>query len=366
MALTEVPELGPVRQASILASFEDVQSLFRAGRKDLASRTLLKDFQVHHIKNIDWDVYDQRFRESLKHGVRVVDFKDPAYPRRLLHMASPPLLLYYRGELSILHKRCVLGVVGSRRMTEYGRRVIQKFVPELVEKGVVIVSGLAFGVDGEAHGATIKSNGLTAAVLAAGVVSAQPHAQQGLFDQIIARGGCVVSEFSGLEGWDPEPFHFPRRNRLISGLSDGVLVVEAGQKSGALITARYALEQNREVFAVPGNIFQPLSEGCVQLIGHGAKPVQGAKDVLCEFKLAERDAIPPLFGDDPVKIATDHFESPLEKKIFDLCLNEPQTFDVLVESAEEPASFVSAVVTKMVLMGKIREMTGKRFVAEGM
>jgi DNA processing protein len=202
------------------------------------------------------------------------------YPAQLASIYLPPAVLYWRGNDIIPNDNC-LAVVGARKANRYGQEVVATLVPDLVERGWVIVSGGALGIDSMAHKATVLCGGKTVAVLGSGLLRTYPHTNDKLFDQIVDHGGSIVSSFPlTLEAL---PGHFPARNRIIAGLSRGCLVVQAAQKSGALITAGYALEQGRDVFAVPGAINDPLSAGCHKLLQQGAKLVYTVEDIMQEY-----------------------------------------------------------------------------------
>lgn len=291
----------------------------------------------------------------MKDEILSVAQTDANFPQRLKHIAFCPERIFYRGALEILHRETLLAVVGTRNMSSYGEEVVKGFIPELVRAGVVIVSGLAFGVDRAAHLACLRSGGLTVAVQAQGVDVATPRSNQPVYAEILSHGGCVLSEFAR---WQKDGFHpgtFPRRNRIISGLCDGVLVVEAPEKSGALITAEFALEQNRNVYAVPGSIYQKNQRGCLELLKMGAKPVSTPADILDELKITHaREKV----------LDVDVFESSLEKSIHALCAGIPRRINDIADAMNENISFVSAAITKMQLRGKLMEIKGEGFLAK--
>ena len=213
-------------------------------------------------------------------GVSLLTYRDPEYPSLLKEISSSPPMLYVRGDISMLSFPQI-AMVGSRNTSSNGRQTAESFSSELAANGFVITSGLALGIDASAHKGAIKAGGKTIGVIGTGIDRVYPARNARLFEDIVSSGGAIVSEFP--LGTEAVPHNFPRRNRTISGLSCGTLVVEAALKSGSLITARYALEQNREVFAIPGSIHNPLSRGCNSLIKSGAKLVERAEDILEEL-----------------------------------------------------------------------------------
>ncbi len=221
-------------------------------------------------------------------NVGVTGFFDADFPPLLKHIPDPPLILFYRGSLGVFSQPTV-AVVGARRCTGAGRELARHLGGGLAKPGCCIVSGLAAGVDAAAHDGALRAGGLTAAFLGSGLAQVYPRRHAALVDAIVAAGGIVVSEYPSAT--PPRPFRFPERNRLISGASMAVIVVEASRRSGSLITARLALEQGRDVYACPGPVQSPLSEGCHELIRHGAGLVTDARDVLNNLGL---EALPAL------------------------------------------------------------------------
>ncbi|BBJ27520.1 DNA-processing protein DprA [Athalassotoga saccharophila] len=212
-------------------------------------------------------------------GIELIPIEDERYPSSLAQIKDPPLLLYVKGKRMDALGKFAIAIVGSRMATSYGRNVAAKLSTELSRSGVVIVSGLAHGIDSVAHEEASKY-GLTIGVLGTGIDIVYPRSKDTVFQKVM-ENGCLVSEFP--LGTMPAKWTFPKRNRIIAGLSMGIIVVEASTKSGSLITARLGLEEGREIFAVPGSIFSPTSEGTINLIKHGAKCVTSAEDVLEEF-----------------------------------------------------------------------------------
>lgn len=213
-------------------------------------------------------------------NIEEIKINDIKYPEQLKNIYEPPKRLYVLGNIEILHNTSI-AIIGSRKFTEYGKNVALKLAKELSEKGIVIVSGLAKGIDSYAHIGTLNNKGKTIAVLGSGIKEIYPKENIELAKMIIRNGGCIISEYS--PDTKPDKMNFPKRNRIISGLSKGVVIVEATEKSGALITADYALEQGRDVFAIPGDIFNKNYVGTNKLIQDGAKLITSYDDILNEI-----------------------------------------------------------------------------------
>lgn len=287
----------------------------------------------------------------IKSGVTVVTMADATYPANLKEIYDPPPILYIRGELSAGDQRS-LAVVGSRRMSSYGRQATSSLVAELVKYNLTIVSGLAFGIDAVSHKTALENGGRSLIVLASGVDKATPVSNSHLADQVVQSGkGAVISEFP--LGQEPKPFYFPIRNRIISGLSLGVLVVEAAEKSGALITARCALDQGREVFSVPGPIFSSTSKGTAKLIQDGAKLVTSAADVLEELSISKSEPALLLAETTPA--------SPAEACILAAVAAEELFIDEIIRFTSLPAGTVQALLTGLVVKGMVVEVGGGRY-----
>ncbi len=295
---------------------------------------------------------EKEFEKLTQEGIEVITIKDKEYPLLLKEIFEPPALFYFRGNKEILKKTCI-AVVGSRRITNYGKAVIPEIISGLVQKNLVIVSGLALGVDAEAHRQTLNVGGKTIGVLGSGIdeKSIYPVFNRTLGKNIIEKQGLILSEYP--PGTLALPHHFPRRNRLISGLSKGVVVIEAAERSGALITARLALEQNREVFAIPGNIHQPYSFGSNRLIQMGAKLVLTADDVLEELNLVD------------LKEAKKELPLPASKEealIFEVLSAEPLQIDQIAKKTNLAPAKVSATLSIMEINGKVKNLGGMSYI----
>jgi DNA processing protein len=282
VGLSLLPGIGPARFNKLLERCGQPERAWHASETDLVAAGVdAKSIPALLEKRRTLDL-DAELEKLRRYGVRVLTLHDPDYPPRLREIYNPPALLYVRGEITRQDDQAV-GVVGTRSPTVYGRELAARIVPELVAAGLTVVSGLARGIDSIAHNAALQAGGRTIAVLGCGVDVIYPSENRRLFERILEHG-AVVSEYP--LGTKPDAFNFPARNRIISGLSLGSVVVEAGSSSGASITADYALEQNREVFAFPGRATDPRSAGCNRLIRDGrAKLVTCTQDILDELDL---------------------------------------------------------------------------------
>lgn len=347
--LHSLPGLGSRSLHKIEEAFGSFQSFYQADRS------------VLHASFIDTAVIDaileqrrvspERLLEAYEsHDIRIVCWNEPLYPQKLKHISNPPYVLYYRGDLGITDQPC-LAIVGSRAATLYGKTTAQKLARELAAAGMVIVSGLARGIDSEAHRGALES-GRTIAVLGSGPNVIYPSENRGLYQDIIA-SGAVISEFPLHTA--PEPHNFPLRNRIISGLSKGVLVIEAKEKSGALITADFALEQGKDVFALPGPINSKTSAGPNNLIKQGAKLITGIEDVLEEYydinrtqRKAEQGRL--VWLDDS------------EKQILDLLEPNSLHFDEVLEATGLDIGRLSTLLLKLEMEGIIKSLPGNYYV----
>ena len=288
---------------------------------------------------------------------QLVTLSEEAYPDLLRWLPDPPPVLYVRGEL-LPQDKMAIAVVGSRRPSRYGRVMAEQFGAELATRGFTVVSGLARGVDGLAHQGALKAGGRTIAVLGCGVNRVYPPEHRRLYEEIRAQGS-VVSEF----GFDTKPdrWNFPRRNRIISGLTLGVVVVEASERSGSLHTAHHATEQGREVFAVPGRIDVESSRGAHRLIQGGAKLVTGVGDILDELPEAVRDsALQYAKGQAHVEEPVPDL-SPQEARVLGLLGAEEKHIEAVIEASRLPAHLVASILATLELQGVARQFPGKFF-----
>lgn len=289
LALTVCDGIGPVRLLQLLRYFGSAKKAWNAPKGELQAAGLGKkiatDIETFR-KKFSLQTYEEKL-EKLR--ISYLTLQDTTYPHLLKQIKNPPSILYKKGTYLFNRKDNLLSVVGTRRITEYGREVTEKIVSELVVARCVIVSGLAMGVDAVAHEATLKAKGNTIAVLGSGVDFCTPAENQRLYDAIIANGGAIISEYP--LGMAPNKGSFPARNRIIAGLSQGVLVTEGAFDSGSLITANDAMEYHRKVFAVPGPITSSVSTGPIALISKGATIVTSAKDILKALEIKNSGTI---------------------------------------------------------------------------
>jgi DNA processing protein len=289
LALLRAPGVGPRTFEALVGRFGSAAQVFAAPVEALGGLGLGRD-ALAWLRKPDWERVEADLRWLEGPGCHCLGLDDPAYPASLREIADPPPLLFVRGAAEALGGR-QLAVVGSRNPSPMGVRFARDFARDLTQAGFAVTSGLALGVDAAAHRGALEAGGLTFAVAGTGLDQVYPRSHQSLAESILAQGGALVSEFP--IGTPPQAGNFPRRNRIISGLALGVLVVEAALKSGSLITARLAAEQGREVFALPGSINDPLARGCNHLIKQGAKLVEAVDDILEEFSVARLSAAPP-------------------------------------------------------------------------
>jgi DNA processing protein len=281
--------------------------------------------------------------ELAKRDINLITIEDPQYPARLLQIADPPVFLYYKGSIDIINEPTI-ACVGKREMSTYGERVVDLFIPAFIRGGMITVSGLATGIDAAVAKETLRAGGKTVAVVGHGLADIYPSANRGLAKEIIEQGGLILSEFPLDQPADK--FTFPARNRIIAGLSLGTVVMEAGEGSGACITAELALDYGREVFAVPGQVFDEHYVGCHQLISKGqAKLVATPQEVMAEIGI--------ISSDTESASSTKEYEAAdtEEESILKVLTTMPQSTSELVEKAQLDASIINAKLTMLELGG---------------
>ncbi|MEQ9265954.1 MAG: DNA-processing protein DprA [Balneolaceae bacterium] len=286
LALSIIPGLGVRRARQLVLTCEDITSIFKLTKKELQRFEGIGEASALSILAFkDWDKVDSILLETERDGAYIVSLTEPEYPALLKQIYDPPILLWVKGNVKALSRPGV-GVIGTRNATTYGKKKAIGFTQELSKAGLAIFSGLAYGIDALAHKTAVESNGITVAVLGSGVDNIYPRKHATLAKDIIKSGGAVISEFP--PGTNPDAGNFPVRNRIVSGMSLGVLVIESGIQGGSMITADLALDQNREVFAVPHQLDNASGTGCNYIIKRGtAKLVQTVDDILEELPLDE-------------------------------------------------------------------------------
>ena len=367
LALSLTPGLGPTRARKLVEYFGSVTAAFHASLTELEATGIQAVSAQSLGTGKSLELAQEEMAKATGLGVAVLSLDDPLYPTNLRQIYDPPLVLFVKGNASALLEPGI-AVVGTRHPTPYGSGMAERLACDLANRGLIIISGMARGVDTAAHRGAITAKARTIAVLGTGVDVMYPKENSRLAEQIVALGGAVVSEFP--IGTFPAPQNFPIRNRIISGMSIGVLVVEAAEYSGTRITARCALEQNREVFAVPGNVTNKNSWGPNTLIKQGAKLVATWEDVWEELPEDVRLTLAPKEGVESqagqtASLFGEHELPPHEKKILAvLKADEAMHLDDVVErlETEMSSSEIFAAMFELELSGKVRQLPGKNFV----
>jgi len=366
LALALTPGLGSTRVKKLMEHFGGAEKVFLASLTELEATGMPVASAQSLALGKSVELAQEELVKAAAIGARVIALCDPEYPLRLKEIYDPPVVLFVRGSVEVLSKPGI-AMVGTRHPTPYGTGMAERLAIDLAAHGLTIISGLARGVDTASHRGAIAAKGKTIAVFGTGIDVIYPKENTRLSEQILALGGAFISEFP--VGTFPAPQNFPIRNRIISGMAAGVLVVEAAEYSGTRITARCALEQNRDVYAVPGNVTNKNSWGPNTLIKQGAKLVATWEDVWEELPTDVQTSLTPvadessegesasLFPDDPI--------SPHEKKILKLLkADESVHIDQLVEALEDnmSSSEIFAALFELELNGKVKQLPGKNFV----
>ncbi len=367
LAIALTQGLGPTRSRKLVEHFGGADAVFRASLTELESTGIQAVSAQSLATGKSAELAREEMARAAAAGVTVISAEDAAYPPRLKEIYDPPLVLYVRGSLEVLTQPGI-AMVGTRHPTPYGLGMAERLACDLAAQGLVIISGMARGVDTASHRGAISAKGKTIAVFGTGVDVIYPKENSRLSEQILALGGAIISEFP--IATFPAPQNFPIRNRIISGMSVGVLVVEAAEYSGTRITARCALEQNRDVFAVPGNVTNKNSWGPNTLIKQGAKLVATWEDVWEDLPTPVRLALTPPPSPESAEGSTaslfpNEGLPPHEKRILSLLKADETThIDELVERLEKEmsSSEIFAALFELELTGKIRQMPGKNFV----
>jgi DNA processing protein len=355
LALNLIPDVGPVSAGRLLSAFGSPENIFHMPVNELRQ---VQDIGENRARNIvsfsDWEKVNKEIEKAEKNNVRLIPRNDKAYPETLKRIYGAPVVLYVKGTLQESDKYAV-AVVGSRTATDYGIKTAATISHKLSSSGLTVVSGMARGIDSASHKGALKAGGRTIAVLGSGLDLPYPPENKKLMDEI-SLSGAVVSEFP--LGTPPNKENFPRRNRIISAMSLGVIVIEAALDSGSLITVAYALEQGREVFAVPGNITSRNSKGTNDLIKKGAKLVESAEEVLEELRpqikgVLREEKINP---ERPLPVLTDD-----EQILYSSLSSEPKHIDSIIREINIPTSRALSLLLNLELKGIVRQLQGKQF-----
>lgn len=352
IGLNLVGGIGSTRLKELIAYFGSPEAVFGASRNKLTAIYGIGDKIADKIVTLKKENIEKEIDAAKKLGLKIITVENDDYPLNLKNIFDPPIVLYLKGKLKP-EDNLAIGLVGSRRASFYGLSQAEKFSFELAGQGFTIVSGMARGVDTYSHKGALKSGGRTIAVIGSGFNHLYPAENKKLAEEI-SQNGAVISEFS--LNTEPLPQNFPRRNRLISGMSLGVLVVEAAKNSGALITADFALEQGREVFAIPGKIDSPTSFGTNELIKQGAKLTSNISDILEEFVLSL-----PLKKKELIK-NQELPEIGEEEKLFNLISLQAVQLEELVVKAEMDIPHISDILLKLQIRKLVKQLPGKQFV----
>lgn len=346
VALSRIEGIGPQKLKYLIKASLDYSSIWEIDQpilEKIIGPKLVSDFYIAG-QNFNAQEEISKIKQSKS---EVIYFDDDNYPQVLKEIVDAPPILFIRGNIDLLKMSLKkLAVVGSRKYSSYGKMVVESLIPDLVQSGLVIVSGLALGIDALAHQQTVESNGYTIAVLGSSFDLIYPRENFYLAEKILDKGGLLVSEFP--PGTPPLKQHFPRRNRIIAGISDGVLVIEAAEKSGSLITAQLALDYNREVLAIPGEIFKETSKGVNKLIKEGAQLVSSSQDILSTLKVDMMDK---------EKISS-RVLSAQEEMLLELLAGETMHIDQISERSRLEANQSAQLISQLELVGVVQNVGG--------
>ena len=356
IALNMLPTVGPVRLRKLLEIFEEPQRVLAAKRSELRGAAGIGNEVADQIANwesiVDLAAELDRIREF---DATVITQESPSYPKSLREIHAPPIVLYVWGELQERDHHAI-GIIGARRTTHYGTESAKKLAYQLAYAGLTVISGLARGIDTAAHQGALAAKGRTIAVIGSGLSKLYPPENRALAEKIRDGNGAIVSEFS-ME-IEPDRQTFPMRNRIIAGWSHGVLVVEAGLNSGALITASQALEQGRSVYAVPGHINAPSAFGSNRLIQQGAKLVMDASDILDDLQIL----LPETKPSPEAAVRTLPALSDEERRVYDAIQSTETAIDDIGQKCELPSATVSSALLRLELKRLVKQLPGKYFV----
>lgn len=353
LKLSQMPKIGSARIKSLYQHFKDIRKVWDAGCDDLSAARLISKQAAEQIIAQRGGLDKQKeYRDAIPAGVEAIVLSDARYPRKLMEIYDPPAILYVHGDVSAMHEMAI-AVVGTRHPSVYGRSQASMIAKGLAQNGLLVVSGLAEGIDACAHRAALQANKKTVAVLGSGINMLYPKTNEKLAEEIISNG-AIISEFP--INYPPSKYTFPQRNRIISGLSNGVVVVEGALDSGALITADFALEQGRDVFALPGNVDMPLSAGPNQLIKQGAKLVSTIQDVLDELGISASKVKESAGNPDFSFLLED------ERNVcIVLHAHGIKSVDDIILEIGCPPSKAAEILARLEIKGKVKKLPGSQY-----
>ena len=356
LRLVSVKGLGPETIQKLLTKYSTPGRIFKTSKDELTELSYISYKLAGNIlENQKEEFIENQLALLEKHNVRLLSILDDEYPRLLKYSYNPPIVLYIKGEL-LPEDELTFAVVGTRKPTQYGKIAVRRIVPKLALAGFTIVSGLAYGIDGAAHHEALNAGGRTVAVFGTGLDIVYPSAHRELAERVLTNG-AIISELplgSKIEAWN-----FANRNRIISGMSKGTLVVEGAKTSGALLTSKFALEQNRDIYAIPGNINSPQSEGPNYLIKLGAKIVRNPDDILEEYQLKLKLVNENKSADEKPKVKL----STGEEKIYKLLMKHENnlSLDKMVELTDDSPATLSSVLLQMEFKGLVKRGAQNRY-----
>ncbi len=360
LALLHAPGIGSVNYSRLLDKFGEPEQLFKASHSRLSKWDLKAELR-EYLRNPDWGPVENDLLWAEQPNNHLITLNNPLYPTLLKEIHDPPPILFITGDPEIVSTP-QLAMVGSRNPSISGKESAREFAYHLANSGITITSGLAIGIDGICHKGALEADGLTIAVAGTGLDRVYPASQHQLA-HTIAEHGALISEFP--PGTEIRPGNFPRRNRIISGLSLGTLVVEAAQKSGSLITARLASEQGREVFAIPGSIHNPLARGCHNLIRQGAKLVETAGDILEELAPLIGNLRHSTEADRAIPITVEHNLDSEYRQLLECMGFDPVQIDQLIDRSGLTAEEVSSMLILLELEGHVSSAPGGTYCRTG-
>ena len=355
IGLSSIPGIGRVTFRKLIAHFGSASRVLDASHDELRESAGLSEKLSSELRSFPWqERADKELAQADSAGVAIITAADPEYPAPLLNTPDPPLFLYIKGSL-LPEDGSAVAMVGTRTPTHYGLTVTHRMAYELASQKITVVSGMARGIDTQAHKGALAAKGRTIAVLGCGIDTAYPPENKALMEEI-ARTGAVMTE--NPFGTKPESGYFPARNRIISGLAAGTVIIEAAEDSGSLITADYALKQGRKLFALPGNTSSPLSRGTNNLIKKGAQLVETAGDVLKGLDIYKGSKTPAAITAQLPPL------TPGETSVFKTITNEPKHIDVIMAECRSAPGKLSGVLITLELKGLVKQLPGKYFVLQ--